>query len=198
MAEVLIIDLDGVVRQWDRSVATAAECRHDLPLGSIENEAFAGAAFLDAITGTISDIEWRRRITESLISRFGPSAGQAVSEWSSAIGAVNVEVLEVTRLQRTRMRVALFSNATSRLPDDLKSLALDTEFDAVFNSSELHLAKPSSESFLAVADTLDCRPEDCLFVDDTLRHVVAASDLGMTSHHFVSVPGLVGFLDSCR
>ena len=38
--------------------------------------------------------------------------------------------------------MALLSDATDRLPRDLQRLGPDGELDAVFNSSELGLAKP--------------------------------------------------------
>jgi hypothetical protein len=55
VAQVLISDLDGVIRHWDPGVARAAEERIGLPAGCIEREAFAPDALTAAITGSITD-----------------------------------------------------------------------------------------------------------------------------------------------
>jgi putative hydrolase of the HAD superfamily len=194
VAKVLIIDLDGVVRDWDPSVASAAEQRHRLPPGCIEQAAFAAGQLADAVTGRISDEDWRSGIAAGLAARHGPAAWPAIREWSVPCGRVNPVVLELVRQQRRAHRVALLSNATSRLPADLARLGLDTEFDAVFSSAVLGVAKPDPRVFAAVLRALGCRAADCLFVDDTAGHVSAAAGLGLHAHHFRSAEGLAGFL----
>ena len=194
MATVLIIDLDGVVRNWDPSVARAAEERHGLPAGSIEGEAFAADALGAAITGKVSDEEWRSGVAETLAARYGPLGAQAVQEWSASCGTVNVAVLDLVRQQRGLRRVALFSNATTRLTADLVQLGLDREFDAVFNSSALGSVKPDEAAFRAVLEALGTGPADVLFVDDTAGHVAAAAALGLRAHQFRSVAALAEFL----
>jgi putative hydrolase of the HAD superfamily len=194
VAKVLLIDLDGVVRDWDPSVASAAEQRHGLPPGCIEREAFAAGPIMAAVTGRISDEDWRSGIAAGLAARHGPAAWPAVREWSAPCGRVNPAVLELVRQQRRTRRVALLSNATSRLPADLARLGLDTEFDAVFSSAVLGVAKPDTRAFRAVLRALACHAADCLFVDDTAGHVLAAAGLGLHAHHFRSAAGLAGFL----
>jgi putative hydrolase of the HAD superfamily len=70
-----------------------------------------------------------------------------VREWSASCGSVNPAVLQLVKEQRPLRRVALFSNATSRLPSDLERLGLDEWFDHVLNSSELGVAKLTSRPF---------------------------------------------------
>jgi len=196
MTGVLIIDLDGVVRNWDPAVARAAETRHGLPAGCIEQEAFAPESLTAAITGKITDDEWRSGMAASLSRQYGPSGTRAVWEWSASCGSVNRQVLDLVRQQRRSRRVALFSNATTRLASDLAQLGLNGEFDHVFNSAELGACKPRDEAFRAVLDALGNRPAECLFVDDTAGHVAAAAALGLKAHQFQTVPVLARFLST--
>jgi putative hydrolase of the HAD superfamily len=198
VATVIIFDLDGVVRDWDPGVASAAEQRHGLPPGCIERAAFAAGPLLAAVTGRVSDEDWRSGIAAGLAARHGPAAWAAIRDWSAPCGQVNPAVLELVRQQRRIRRVALLSNATSRLPADLARLGLDTEFDAVFSSAVLGAAKPDPRVFSAVLRALGCRAADCLFVDDTAGHVSAAAGLGLHAHHFRSAAGLAGFLADQR
>jgi putative hydrolase of the HAD superfamily len=194
MADVLIIDLDGVVRNWDPALARAAEQRYALPVGCIEREAFATESLTAAVTGKITDDEWRSGAAASLAHRYGPPGSHALWEWSESCGRVNIEVLEVVRQQRRNRRVALFSNATTRLATDLVRLGLDGEFDLVLNSSELGARKPDERAFRAALGALGTQPGNCLFVDDTAEHVRAAAALGLHTHQFHDVAGLATFL----
>ena len=57
-----------------------------------------------------------------------------------------------------KAKVALFSNASTRLEADLETCGLDVAFDVVFNSARLGLAKPDPKAFLAVAPSTRHRP----------------------------------------
>jgi putative hydrolase of the HAD superfamily len=107
-----------------------------------------------------------------------------VADWSGPCGEVDQRVLAVLREQRRSRPVALLSNATDRLPRDLQWLGLDGELDAVVNSSELGLAKPDPEVFVAVCSALGLPPYRCLFVDDQQVNVDAAARVGLRAHPY--------------
>ena len=89
----------------------------------------------------------------------------------------------------------MFSNASTRLEDDLETCGLDGAFDVVFNSARLGIAKPDPEAFLAVARALDTAPERCLFVDDTVPNVEGAREAGMQAEPFTDQPALRSLLE---
>lgn len=186
-----MIDLDGVLRIWDASIIVDAEAAHGLPPGRLREAVFDDISLLHrAITGEITDEEWREQIAAGLEASFGPGGRRAVLEWSRPAGRVDHEVLRVLRRERGCRTVALFSNATSRLDADLDRLNLAGEFDIVFNSSTLGMAKPAGEAFLAVAESLNTDPTQCFFVDDSEANVHAAAGVGFRTHHYVDPTAL--------
>lgn len=191
----LILDLDGVLRQWDPLIVATAERDHKLPAGALANAAFGDPARLyRAVTGVITDAQWRVEIARELTEDFGAVGTAAVTQWSEPAGAVTVEVLEIVRRERRRRTVAIFSNATSRLGRDLKRLRLLGEVDLVFNSSELGVAKPDPEAFSKVLLQLGAAAQECTFVDDTLANVEAAECLEFAVHHYQTAQALAQFL----
>ncbi len=56
-------------------------------------------------------------------------------------------MLALVRTVRREVPVSLITNATSRLPLELRQLGIDDEFDYIFNTSELGVAKPDPEVF---------------------------------------------------
>ena len=195
MIQAILIDLDGVLRVWNPANDTEAEKTTGLPSGAVLKAAFSPDLLLPAITGQVSDEAWRRQVVDRL--RLGyPNADveQAVRIWSASAGEVNQEVLEIIRGCRQKARVALITNATSRLRLDLQRLKLIDEFDEIVNSSEVGHIKPQAEIFYAGLSAVGVSAEECMFVDDSAEHVAAASGIGLVGHVYRGVEHLRGEL----
>lgn len=188
----LIIDLDGVVRQW--GPATPIELKHGLPAGSLLATAFSPDLLEPAITGAVDDQQWRTDVAARLGTRYGRAGVRAVEEWSRSCGTVDDAVLGLVRQYRRIAPVVLLSNATSRLPADLVQLRLDGEFDEVFGSYRLGVAKPDPRVFELVCRELGTDPAFCVFVDDTAGHVVGARAAGLRAHAYRTPDDLAAFL----
>jgi len=97
---------------------------------------------------------------------------------------------------REQLPVALLSNATDRLRDDLAHHGLGDTFDHVFCSAEIGLVKPDPACFRHVADVMQLAPPECLFVDDQLPNVEAARQAGMHAEQFTGLAELRAALSS--
>lgn len=151
---LLLLDLDGVLRSFPPLAPELAEI------------AFEPALLHRAVTGEITDEQWRLEVGR---------------DWASTPGEVIPEALALVRAARGQCFVALLSNATTRLESDLAALGLDREFDAVFNSARLGVAKPDPEIFRRVLDELGYRTG--VFCDDTEENVKAAREAGLDGVH---------------
>lgn len=196
MVSVLIVDLDGVLRLWGEYLATQTEQRHGLAIGSIHAAAFDPVLLHPAITGQISDEEWRAQIAQRLSIEHGVDAAGAVADWSRPSGRVDSAVLHLLRRQRQQRLVAVLTNATTRLHADLALLGLDSEVDAVFSSAELGVAKPHPDVFRRTCASLGVAQTSCAFVDDSPENVRAAVALGMSGHLYRTPHDLSAFLDA--
>ncbi len=192
MIKALLIDLDGVIRHWPQDDPSFVD-RFGVSLAEIKRTAFSESLLLPAITGQVTDEEWRESIALHLEGEGFERAKEAVSTWSAAAGVVDHKILERMQSLRHKLKVVLVTNATTRLDMDLAALGLSESFDSVINSSRVGFAKPSQEIFQAALNCVGARAKEALFVDDTLANVTAAQALGIASHHF---QGLEGF-DSC-
>lgn len=171
MVEVVLFDLDGVVRRFPGMAAWP----------EIPPVAFAPGLLDEAVTGKITDEQWRAEV----LRRLGPESTDAVAAWSASCGEVNDAVLRVVRAARAAVQVGLLTNGTSRLATDLEELGIAEEFDVIFNSAELGVAKPDPEVYLLACSHLAMEPRDVFFVDDSPGHVDGAREAGMLSCLFV-------------
>ena len=191
MTNVILTDLDGVIRIWSPEILLEAERATGLPEGAIPRAAFSDDLLPLVITGQISDDEWRRRIAD-LLSKDFPEANaeRAVELWSASPGEVDLEVMEILRACREKAKLVLISNATSRLRSDLRRLGIAEDFDYIINSSEVGFAKPDPNIYFTALDTVGATSNQALFIDDNAGHVAAATRLGIAGHTYLGAAGL--------
>lgn len=188
--KALLCDIDGVLRQWPVPL-TDVDRIHGVAAGTLAATAFEDGRLQAAITGGISDEEWRERTAGALAETLGAATARAMVEsWNAISGIVDREVLAVLVEARRRIPVALVSNATSRLETDLESLGVLDVADVVVNSSRVGCAKPDPRIYAIAAEAAGVPVEACLFVDDTEENVRAAERLGMGGLHFRDARGL--------
>lgn len=180
--EAVLCDVDGVLRHWDTHVTAGLERRYGLAEGMLLATAFAPAQLLPAITGAVSDAEWRTLIAADLAGHGLPAerATELVEVWSGSVGRLDEQVCDLLTRARRSVPVVLVSNGTTRLESDLTRLGvIDRLNPVVVNPARVGTAKPDVGIFLAAARAVRVPPERCLFVDDTLGHVQAAQNLGL-------------------
>ncbi|MGM1060311.1 HAD-IA family hydrolase [Saccharothrix sp. Mg75] len=177
---LLLLDLDGVLRRFGPDAPI--EDRFGLPRGTLARVSFALS--VPAVTGRVTDAEWRAAVRDQLVREGVPEdrAAAAVAAWTRT-GEVVPEALELVRRVRGRCRVALLSNATDRLPGDLSALGLNREVDAVVTSARLGVAKPSPEAFRRALRVLQHSASSTLFCDDNEQNAAAARTIGLDAVH---------------
>ncbi|MQA17841.1 MAG: HAD-IA family hydrolase, partial [Pseudonocardiaceae bacterium] len=123
-------------------------------------------------------------------------AADLVTDWSELVGTVDAEVRALlAEVRAGGVRVALVSNATTRLEDDLAVLGVAGEVDVVVSSARLGVAKPEPAFYFAAAQLAEVEAHRCLFVDDAAVHVEVAQAVGMQGHLFQGAAGLRAALD---
>jgi putative hydrolase of the HAD superfamily len=192
MIDALILDLDGVIRHWDTDDLTATVRSFGLTREQFVAVAFEDELIASAMTGAISAEQWGDEIGRRLGQRHGCDAATVAAGFAAIGWSIDQDVLALVERVRDerRVRVALFSNASTRLENDLAACGLDSAFDVIFNSARLGIAKPDPEAFRTVAAALGTAPERCLFVDDTVPNVEGARAAGMQAETFSDVETL--------
>ena len=174
MITAVVFDFDGVVRHWDPADTAVIENRHGLPDGAIMDAAFGPELGRDAIVGALTYEEWTRAIAELL------GSPDAVADWAEHRGTVDAAMVElIGEVRMAGCAVALLSNATTRLEEDLAHLGLGDTFDQVFNTSRLGVCKPDPAVYRTVLDALELRGEQVAFTDDLPHWAEAATTVGM-------------------
>jgi putative hydrolase of the HAD superfamily len=188
--DALVVDLDGVIRHWDEAALPAADAELGLPAGAIAAAAFEPERLERAMRGDLEAAEWSWEVGAQVAKEHGVDP-EAVARAFTEVGwRIDEAVMELVAEARRSVPVALLSNASSRLVDDLRRSGILDRFDAVVGSADVGVCKPEPAAFRAVAERLGVGPEDCLFVDDTSENLAGAEAVGMQTVHFTGVDEL--------
>ena len=192
----LILDLDGVIRHWDGEALEAASMALGLERGVLFEVAFDEALMQQSITGVITAETWQEEISLRVSGRSGIDPEAVADLWNGQRWArIDDEVLDIVDAVRDcGHRVALFSNATTRLERDLDRLGVAEHFDIIVNSSRLGLAKPDPLAFEAAARLVGVKPAECVFLDDREDNVEGARRAGLRAELYAGVDALRALL----
>ena len=189
----LLVDFDGVLRSYDMRVPGPLETANGLDEGEILAVASDPALLIPAILGRVSRAGWLTDIAVALADRVGglETAEKLVADWDTYRGEIVPEVLDTIEfLRASGVPVALCTNATDDLREDLARFGLAEAFDAVVSSAEIGYVKPMPEFYRAACDALDTAPGLCLLVDDTVRNIAGARAAGLLGYRFTGVDDL--------
>ncbi len=189
----LLVDFDGVLRSYDMRVPGPLETANGLDEGEILAVASDPALLIPAILGRVSRAGWLTDIAVALADRVGglETAEKLVADWDTYRGEIVPEVLDTIEFLRAAgVPVALCTNATDDLRDDLARFGLAEAFDAVASSAEIGYVKPMPEFYRAACDAVDTAPGYCLLVDDTVRNIAGARAAGLLGYRYTGVDDL--------
>lgn len=169
MIRAIIFDCFGVLTtdKWKEFVAT-------LPVNQVQPAIDLNHA-LDR--GYITQKEFFEQISEL--------TGKSPDRVESVINAdmhKNMQLMELIERLSHNYKIGLLSNVSSNwvretfLSFDEKSL-----FDDIVLSYDVGMIKPEVAVYELAASRLQCQPEECLFIDDSLGHVRGAIQAGMKS-----------------
>jgi putative hydrolase of the HAD superfamily len=186
----VFFDFDEVIRTWEHEFYDFYE-NTGIPLDAFVEIAFDPSKYESAIRGKESGESWRAEVGRVLTERF-PVADveSALRFWASRNGELIPDVLEIVSDCKMRIPVALFSNATSTLNQEIESLGLTGLFDHVVNTSAFGSIKPEPEIYASALDLVGIEADEAFFTDDRPKFVEAAVTLGWTGHVFDGAEGL--------
>lgn len=197
-AQVLVFDLDGVLRTFAHRVTAAIETRWGLPSGAWQQAAFDLPVAQEMIIGRATFADWVEAVTAYWVQQgfAHPEVHQAVTEWVVYRGTPNTALVAFyDDLVAREVPVFVFTNGTDFVPKELHQIGLGRLVgDQLINTADLGVAKPQRAAFEKAEDHIraqlavthphiEVRPDTVFFVDDSGKNVHAAKQHGWQAHH---------------
>jgi glucose-1-phosphatase len=190
----IIFDFGGVICDLDIS-RTEKKFREFGPVKSSATSAAENSSLrFDILVekyekGTISSSEFREIIRDHY--QVPPTDAAIDNTWNALLVGIPLQRLQLMEEIRNHYRIFLLSNSNEihyhhYLQDyRIKTGLEDFEdlFDKAYFSFMIHLSKPGKEIFEFVLKDSGLDPAETLFIDDTLKHVETARNLGINGYH---------------
>ena len=186
----IIFDLGGVFLNIDFGLTNKAF----IDLGVLQfnemfTQHFSNPLFELLETGKISEEEFYEAFRQE--SKMHLTNEQIKFAWNALLLDFPPERIDWLEKIGKKYRIFLFSNTNQIHYDqfiaDFTKQYPGKNFDAFFQkayySQHLGLRKPYPESFQAILDEQGLLPEETLFIDDTIKNVEAAKELGLQTIH---------------
>ncbi|MBO9660434.1 MAG: HAD family phosphatase [Chitinophagaceae bacterium] len=192
----IIFDLGGVLVDWSPNYVF-----HDTYFESPEQRRFF---FENICTSDWNEEQDAGRsyveATQELVARFPEWESQIrdyYGRWSDMLKAPIPETVEILRKLKQSGKYKIF--ALTNWHAGLFDIALTRYgflhwFDGRVVSGEEMTRKPFPEFYQRLLDRYDVKPGDAIFIDDNLRNVKAAEELGIRSIHFTGAGDLTNEL----
>jgi putative hydrolase of the HAD superfamily len=196
MIKAIIFDFGRVISaQKPLSLFRSYETDLGLSPGSINPIMFDSQAWQETLVGRMTEEQFWHTI--------GPKIGLETPEKIEAFRrryhsdeAINEQVLELIRRLYGRYKLAVLSNSPPDLSRWLSEWNMLDLFDVVFCSGDEGAVKPDPTVFKVTLKRLGIKPEEAVFIDDTIEHVKAARSMGLHAIHFTTDEALIDELEA--
>ncbi|KAI8910181.1 HAD-like domain-containing protein [Gorgonomyces haynaldii] len=186
----ILFDLGGVFLDVDYNRTEAAFESLGIDFGSHFTQHHSSTLFEDLECGRLTPEEFYDRFKQEIRNI---DTIQIQEAWNAMLLNWRLQDIETLKSVRHRYRVFLYSN-TNQIHKDhfVKTYKeqvggdFDSLFEAVFYSHEFGYRKPYCQSFQRLLETHDLKPEETLFVDDSIKNILGAQEAGMTTIHLTN------------
>lgn len=186
----VIFDFGGVLFEID----------YDLPAQAFEQLGFPGFRdlYTQAAQNPIFDLLETGKVSNeefmAFLQAFVPNATreQVTHAWNVILRHIMPEEVAVVKhVKDAGFRTFLLSNTNAihveafeqMIADRMDVNAFKAAFEVIYYSNALGLKKPHPETFLHVCALNNLKPEETLFIDDSLQHVQGAVEAGLQGYY---------------
>ncbi len=93
----------------------------------------------------------------------------------------NKAVLKIIKKLHKTYKIFLFSNTTEMSHLHNSKIGIYDNFDGLFMSFKIGMKKPDKKIYEKILSKIDCKPEECIFIDDDPKNLEPAKLKGMTT-----------------
>ena len=179
--KAIVFDWGGVLmRTVDYAPRYLWDDRLGLAHGSVEKVVHGLDAWHRAQLGEIQIEEYWHAVGDHLGLTPDQAAQLRVDFYSG--DKLDASVFSFLRQCREKyLKIGLLSNNTSDLLDSIRYAQLESLFDAIIISADIHIMKPDPAAYTAILNQLNVAPAEAVMVDDFSANIKGARSVGMAA-----------------
>lgn len=190
--QAILLDWGGVFTspRKDTSPTKALEKSLGIPENTLSKRLYDNEYWTKAQIGEISDEEfWRLTLRQFNIFDDTGISGFKARLFEGENARLRMGMINLVKQLKRHYTVALLTNADSIFRPLLKTkFHVDRLFNHVIISAEVGIAKPDPDIFRKACQIVAARPQECIFVDDSLTNIQSAKGIGLYSIQYLNSP----------
>ncbi len=185
MIKNIVFDLGRVLLKFEPIEYLKSIYKNEDKVQLLYNNVFACKEWLDLDRGIISNGEAIQIMSERVPNEKA-DIEHILKNWVDILTPINgsIEILKI--LKQKGYNIYLLSNFHK---DAFNKVFEEFDFFKCFNgkvvSSDVFLLKPDKEIFIKLCKKYDLKPQESIFIDDTLVNVKAAEEVGFKGIQFI-------------
>ena len=185
MIKNIIFDIGNVLIKFDPLAYLTAECENFETVMTLYNEVFQSKEWALLDEGVIEEDEAVRRVA-TRIPEYRDTVEKLIKTWECfLIEDIRPSVYFLKRFKEMGYKLYALSNYPQRgflyTEEKYEFFKL---FDGKVISYEVKQLKPAPGIYHSLLSKYSLKPEECIFIDDSLPNVETARALGMKAVHF--------------
>lgn len=173
----IVFDFGNVIGNFDGWAIMKEFCSNDEDAKYLCNTIYE--QWLELDKGTIDYDTYRKEILSVVPDRLKENVKSFFKGWPGCVSLIPETVDFIHELKEQNVPVYLLSNAPTYFADYYKDHELLKLFDGVVFSAPIKLAKPDAAIYDYFFKKFHLKPEECFFIDDLEKNILAANAAGM-------------------
>ncbi len=116
------------------------------------------------------------------------------NDYISKIDCFNYSFIDFAKKIKNKFRLALLTNDVEAWAKKLlKKFRILDQFDVIVISGEIGYRKPEKGMYKFLLSKMRVNPSNCIFIDDTMKNIIAASELRFKTIRFINRDSKITF-----
>ncbi len=184
MVKNIIFDLGNVVFEWneDKIVTNFSNNKGEQEI--LKKIIFKSNEWFKLDDGSMSYQEAMTAFKEKLPVNLKGKVEEIMSTWHKKM-PINQEICDlIKKLKENNYKIYVLSNTHITVYEYIKSLEIGKYFDGFVISAIEKMMKPNKEIYYRLFEKFELIPQECFFIDDSEKNILASKQCGMEGHIF--------------
>ncbi len=184
MVKNIIFDLGNVIFEWNEDKIVTSFSNNKEEQEILKKIIFKSDEWVKLDDGSMSYQEAMNAFKEKLPVNLKGKVEEIMSTWHKKM-PINQEVCDlIKKLKENNYKIYVLSNTHITVYEYIKSLEIGKYFDGFVISAIEKMMKPNKEIYYRLFEKFELVPQECFFIDDSEKNILASKQCGMEGHIF--------------
>ena len=184
MIKNIVFDFGNVILEWneDKVVSNYSNNKEEKEL--FKKVIFNSENWIKLDDGTLDYKQATELFKENLPTNLSDKVEEIMSTWYK-IMPINPEISNlIKKLKEYNYKIYALSNTNVLVYEYIKNSEIGKYFDGFLISAIEKMMKPNEEIYYRLFEKFELVPEECFFIDDSEKNILASRKCGMEGHIF--------------